>query len=101
MRYKIVELAAVVTLATAGAAAADVVAVNCDGYVVSMAEEIAAAGEERAASMEEFEQNVCTVSQQLPIDEYDRPTTVDILIEPYDISTTVVVFPTNQRDSAN
>jgi hypothetical protein len=57
--------------------------------------------EERAASMAEFEENVCTVSQQLPIDTYNRRTSVDIVIEPYDIHTTVVVFPTTQRDAGN
>jgi hypothetical protein len=101
MRIRVLEFAVAFSVASVGAAAADVVAVNCDGYVVSMAEEIATAGEERAGTMEEFEENVCTVSQQLPIDDYTRPTSVDILIEPYDISTTVVIFPTTQRDSAN
>ncbi len=81
----------------------EVVAVDCvdDQVVISMAEEIAVQAQERAGSQEEFELNVCTTAQQLPHDTYDRPTRVEILIEPYGIETAVVVFPTSQRDKGD
>jgi hypothetical protein len=108
MRSKVLKLAASLMVVSVGTASADVTMVDCPGagegrssFVISIAEAIASAGEERAGSMAEFQENVCTVAQQLPIKTYDRPTRVDILIEPYGIDTTVVVFPTAQRDSGN
>jgi len=103
MKNNMVKLAAMFLIGSAAAAYADVVAVDCvdDQVVISMAAEIAAQAQERAGSQEEFEENVCTTAQQLPLDSYERPTRVEILIEPYGIETAVVVFPTSRRDQGN
>jgi hypothetical protein len=101
MSGKLIKLVAVVTLGTAGVASADVTAVNCDGFVISMSEDIATQGQERAGSAAEFEENVCTTAQQLPLDTYDRPTVVAIRIMPMDIETKVTVFPTSRGTQAN
>ncbi len=103
MQKKILGIAAATLIGSVSVASADVVAVDCvdDKVVISMAEEIAAQAQERAGSEDEFKENVCTTAQQLPLDTYDRPTRVEILIEPYGIETAVVVFPTSQRDKGN
>ncbi|WP_299788474.1 hypothetical protein [uncultured Marivita sp.] len=87
------KLAGVFVLASVGMAAADVTMVDCEGTVISMSDSIAAAGQEQASSMAEWENTVCEVAQQLPLDSYEGPTVVPIVIEPYGIETRVVIFP--------
>jgi hypothetical protein len=103
MQRKILGVAAATLIGSVSIASANVVAVDCvdDKVVISMAEDIAMAAQERAGSEAEFKKNVCTTAQQLPLDTYDRPTRVQILIEPYGIETAVVVFPTSKRDQGN
>ncbi len=103
MRYNLPKFAAALLMGSVGAASANVAMVDCvtEKVVISMSEDIAMAAQERAGSDAEYKKNVCAAAQQLPLNTYNRPTVVSILIEPYGISTKVTIFPTSQRDKGN
>lgn len=97
MNTNSIKLATALLIGSVGVASADVTMVNCvdDNVVISMSENIAIMAEEKAGSMAEMEANVCATAKQLPLDTYNEPTVVPILLEPYGISTKVTVFPTD------
>ncbi len=103
MQEKIFGIVAATLIGSASTAIANVAMVDCvnEQVVISMAEDIAMAAQERAGSDAEYKENVCAAAQQLPLDTYNRPTVVSILIEPYGISTKVTVFPTSRRTQGN
>jgi hypothetical protein len=103
MHTRSLKLAAAMLVGSVGAASANVAMVDCvtEQVVISMSEDIAMAAQERAGSEAEYKTNVCNAAQQLPLDTYNRPTVVPIVIEPYGISTKVTVFPTSQRNKGN
>jgi len=65
------KLAAALLLASVGVASADVTMVSCEGVVVSISDDVATIGEQKATTMVEFEKTVCALAQQLPLASYE------------------------------
>lgn len=98
MNFKLKALAAALLVASAGAASANVSMVNCQGFSLSIADDVVVAGQERAGSARQFEISACERAQQLPLDKYTGPTRVKIALPALDMETVVVVFPLDKED---
>ena len=85
--------AGVVLAASVATASARVSMVNCEGYIVSIADEDTLRIQERVGSGEAYLNAVCAGADQLPLDEYKTPTRVNVRLEPIDYHLTVVIIP--------
>jgi hypothetical protein len=86
-------LASIVLVAGVTTASARVSMVNCEDYIVSIADEDGLNIQERIGTGIAYTDAVCTGAAQLPIDEYDTATRVNVRIEPMGYHMTVVIFP--------
>lgn len=78
-------------LITCGPALANMDQIKCEKFVISVPTDIVQMAEEKAGSMSQAEQNICAAAQQFDIPSEDQEVH-DIRIEPYGISTTIVIF---------
>ncbi|WP_353471780.1 hypothetical protein PVT71_10750 [Salipiger sp. H15] len=81
-------------MVSCGPALADMDQVKCDKFIISVDADIVKMAEEKAGSLEQAESNICEAAGQfdVPTDEQEVH---DIRIEPYGISTTIIIFPPN------
>ncbi|MCA0940523.1 hypothetical protein CLG85_024270 [Yangia mangrovi] len=86
-------IAAVFALSST-AAFANVKQVKCEGFVIAVSEDIAVAAEEKAGSATEAADNICEAAKQISVSG-DDPEVHEIVILPYEIRTTVTIFPTD------
>ncbi|WP_353475018.1 hypothetical protein PVT71_15750 [Salipiger sp. H15] len=66
--------------------------VKCDKFIVAVEDAIAAAAEEKAGSKTAADEKICEAATQISISG-DDPEVHEIIILPYNISTTVVMIP--------
>ncbi|SDF96407.1 hypothetical protein [Alloyangia pacifica] len=81
---------------SSSAAFANVTQVSCVDFVITIADEIAKAAEERASSVTEAKENICEAAKQISMSGGDDPEVHEIVILPYEIRTTVVITPTDK-----
>lgn len=77
------------------ASLANTTMVGCPGHVIALSDEAAIEAQSRIGSEAAFERTVCERSKDLNPSQYSNPTRVPIFIEDLNVSTRVVIFPTN------
>ena len=92
MTYKLLALAASSVLISATASFANTTMVNCDGYVVSMSDEIAIQGQAKAGTVAGFEKAVCDRSSDLAQGAGEGATIIPVFVEELGVATRAVIF---------
>lgn len=98
MKIGISGLATAFLVGSVGVASANVTMVTCDDYILSIADDVVVAGQQRVGSAREFELRACNLADQLGLEAADEPYRANVYIEGLDQETVVVVFPLRGED---
>ncbi|MBE9635677.1 hypothetical protein [Salipiger mangrovisoli] len=92
MKFTKISAISLVLVMSSSAAFANVKQVNCEKFIIAVSDDIAAAAEKQAGSMTAAEEKICEAAMQISFAGGD-PEVHEIVILPYNISTTVVMLP--------